>query len=115
MMTAEYRPGSALIVVDVQNDFADPAGALYVPGGDDVVAAVNDEIAAAMSGSQVGRKPIPGSWRRKWMCITAAPASNACFAEAAISSGVTGTGWVAGLVSTPVSEQVTMALSELMR
>ena len=36
MMTAEYRPGSALIVVDVQNDFADPAGALYVPGGDDV-------------------------------------------------------------------------------
>ena len=23
-----YRPGTALIVVDVQNDFADPAGSL---------------------------------------------------------------------------------------
>jgi nicotinamidase/pyrazinamidase len=31
----------------VQNDFADPAGSLYVDGGPDVVVAVNDEIAAA--------------------------------------------------------------------
>ena len=29
-----YRPGTALIVVDVQNDFADPAGSLSVAGGD---------------------------------------------------------------------------------
>ena len=30
-----YGPGSALIVVDVQNDFADPAGSLSVAGGGD--------------------------------------------------------------------------------
>ena len=34
----EYSGRTALIVVDVQNDFADPAGSLYVPGGSDVVA-----------------------------------------------------------------------------
>ena len=46
-MTASYDPSTALIVVDVQNDFADPAGSLYVQGGDAVVGRVNDEIAAA--------------------------------------------------------------------
>ena len=49
-MTTEpttYDASTALIVVDVQNDFADPAGGLYVRGGEDVVALVNDEIAAA--------------------------------------------------------------------
>lgn len=38
---------SALIVVDLQNDFADPRGSLAVPGADRVVAAVNELIAAA--------------------------------------------------------------------
>ena len=28
-----YGPRTALLVVDVQNDFADPSGSLYVPGG----------------------------------------------------------------------------------
>jgi nicotinamidase/pyrazinamidase len=42
-----YDPRTALIVVDVQNDFADPAGSLYVTGGESVVPLVNDEIAAA--------------------------------------------------------------------
>lgn len=46
----EYDPHTALIVVDVQNDFADPAGSLYVAGGDDVVDGVNDQIAAARRG-----------------------------------------------------------------
>ena len=45
-----YDPRTALVVVDVQNDFADPAGSLYVDGGDEIVAAVNDEIAAARAG-----------------------------------------------------------------
>jgi nicotinamidase/pyrazinamidase len=31
---ARFDPRTALIVVDVQNDFADPRGALYVPGGE---------------------------------------------------------------------------------
>jgi nicotinamidase/pyrazinamidase len=42
-----YRPGIALIVVDVQNDFADPAGSLSVAGGADVIPAINGEIALA--------------------------------------------------------------------
>ena len=45
---AAYDERTALIVVDVQNDFADPAGSLYVKGGDQVVDAVNDEVAAAI-------------------------------------------------------------------
>ena len=43
-----YGPHTALIVVDVQNDFADPYGSLSVPGADAVVVAVNREIAAAV-------------------------------------------------------------------
>jgi nicotinamidase/pyrazinamidase len=46
---ARYGPATALLVVDLQNDFADPAGALYVPGGDAIVATVNREIHAALS------------------------------------------------------------------
>jgi nicotinamidase/pyrazinamidase len=43
-----YGPKTALIVVDVQNDFADPDGSLSVPEGETSVAAVNREIAAAL-------------------------------------------------------------------
>jgi nicotinamidase/pyrazinamidase len=42
-----YDSATALLVVDVQNDFADPAGSLYVTGGEHVPAAVNDGIASA--------------------------------------------------------------------
>jgi nicotinamidase/pyrazinamidase len=42
-----YGPTSALIVVDVQNDFADPAGGLSVAGGEEVVPVLNREIARA--------------------------------------------------------------------
>ena len=42
-----YRPGTALVVVDVQNDFADPAGSLSVAGGDAIVPAVSREARAA--------------------------------------------------------------------
>ena len=43
----EYDTVSALVVVDVQNDFADPQGSLYVAGGERIVAAVNREIERA--------------------------------------------------------------------
>jgi nicotinamidase/pyrazinamidase len=46
---AGYDASTALIVVDVQNDFADPAGSLHVPGGERVVDAVNGEIEVARS------------------------------------------------------------------
>jgi nicotinamidase/pyrazinamidase len=46
----EYSESTALVVVDMQNDFADPAGSLYVQGGETIVAAVNAEIAAAVAG-----------------------------------------------------------------
>ena len=42
-----YDSVTALIVVDVQNDFADPAGGLSVGGGDAVVPVINKEIANA--------------------------------------------------------------------
>jgi len=44
-----YDERTALIVTDVQNDFADPKGSLYVRGAEAVVEAVNDEIAAALA------------------------------------------------------------------
>jgi nicotinamidase/pyrazinamidase len=43
----EYDSKTALLVVDVQNDFADPGGSLYVDGGDAVLPVVNAEIAKA--------------------------------------------------------------------
>jgi nicotinamidase/pyrazinamidase len=49
----DYDTKTALIVVDVQNDFADPTGSLYVPAGEDVVARVNEEIAAAVTAGSV--------------------------------------------------------------
>jgi nicotinamidase/pyrazinamidase len=48
-MHGPYGPGAALVVVDVQNDFADPGGSLYVPGGEEIVDAVNAEVAAALA------------------------------------------------------------------
>ena len=42
-----YRPDVALIVVDVQNDFADPGGSLSVRGGADVIPVINGEISLA--------------------------------------------------------------------
>jgi nicotinamidase/pyrazinamidase len=43
----DYDRQTALLVVDVQNDFTDPAGGLYVSGGEDIVDPVNVEVAAA--------------------------------------------------------------------
>ncbi len=44
---AKYDPQTALIVVDMQNDFADPGGSLYVRQGEEVVPVVNREIELA--------------------------------------------------------------------
>ena len=44
-----YDSGTALILVDIQNDFADPAGSLPAPGGMEVVAAANQEIEQAQA------------------------------------------------------------------
>jgi nicotinamidase/pyrazinamidase len=42
-----YEPGTALVAVDVQNDFADPAGGLAVGDGAAILPLLNAEIAAA--------------------------------------------------------------------
>ena len=42
-----YGPSTALIVVDVQNDFADPGGSLYVQEGEKVITPINAEIRKA--------------------------------------------------------------------
>jgi nicotinamidase/pyrazinamidase len=47
-VTQRYDTSTALIVVDVQNDFADPAGSLYVKGAADVVRMVNGESRRAV-------------------------------------------------------------------
>jgi nicotinamidase/pyrazinamidase len=46
-VTQTYDRTTALVVVDVQHDFADPDGGLYVRGGEEVVPVVNAEVAAA--------------------------------------------------------------------
>ncbi|MDQ3973224.1 MAG: isochorismatase family protein [Actinomycetota bacterium] len=43
----DYDERTALLVVDVQNDFADPGGSLYVDGGEEVLRAANREIERA--------------------------------------------------------------------
>jgi nicotinamidase/pyrazinamidase len=44
----DYDPTTALLVVDVQNDFADPDGSLYVVGGEETVPVANVHIEAAL-------------------------------------------------------------------
>lgn len=45
---AAYDETTALLVVDVQNDFADPGGSLYVKDGERVVPFANREIEGAL-------------------------------------------------------------------
>jgi nicotinamidase/pyrazinamidase len=44
----EFDQETALLVVDVQNDFADPAGSLYVQGGEHVIQFINERIGEAV-------------------------------------------------------------------
>ena len=44
-----YDPRTALVVVDVQNDFADPNGSLYVRDGERTLPVLNEEIEAAQA------------------------------------------------------------------
>ena len=46
-----YDARTALVVVDLQNDFADPAGGLAVHGGANIVPIVNGEIQSARAAS----------------------------------------------------------------
>jgi len=46
-MQVGYEPRTALVVVDVQNDFADPAGGLAVPDATAILPLLNAEIDAA--------------------------------------------------------------------
>jgi nicotinamidase/pyrazinamidase len=55
-----FGPGTALVVVDMQNDFADPKGSLYVRGGEDVVGRVNDLI------EQAQRAGAPVVYTQDW-------------------------------------------------
>ena len=47
---SRYDERSALVVVDLQNDFADPAGSLSVAGGEAIVPIVNEAVRAARDG-----------------------------------------------------------------
>lgn len=49
-MTAPgFDSTTALVVVDVQHDFADPSGSLYVRGGEEIVAGIAGQIRAALA------------------------------------------------------------------
>ena len=53
-MVAGYDPRTALVVVDVQNDFADPDGSLFVRDAESVIDVTNGEITrAAAAGALV--------------------------------------------------------------
>ena len=53
MSTSRYDASTALIVVDMQNDFAHPDGSLFVTGGDTLLETVNREIADARTAGGV--------------------------------------------------------------
>ncbi|MFO7299449.1 MAG: isochorismatase family protein [Actinomycetes bacterium] len=48
-----YDNRTALVVVDVQNDFADPGGSLYVPGGEESIEFVNGQVTEARQAGAV--------------------------------------------------------------
>ncbi|HKE54539.1 MAG TPA: isochorismatase family protein [Actinomycetota bacterium] len=50
MASIAYDPKTALVIVDVQNDFAHRDGGLYVEGGEDVVPIINHAIEEAREG-----------------------------------------------------------------
>ena len=50
---ADYDERTALVVVDVQNDFAHPDGSLYVDGAAGAIARTNEEIARALEGGSL--------------------------------------------------------------
>lgn len=47
---SRYDEHTALVIVDLQNDFADAAGGLSVAGGEAIVPIVNDQLRAAAEG-----------------------------------------------------------------
>jgi nicotinamidase/pyrazinamidase len=49
----EYDASTALIVVDMQNDFGHPDGTLFVEGGDQLVEPINNEISGAAQAGAV--------------------------------------------------------------
>ncbi|MBE7162031.1 MAG: isochorismatase family protein [Williamsia herbipolensis] len=52
-MTQQYTPDTGLVVVDMQHDFADPSGALYVRGGEQLAAPIGREVEAATAAGAV--------------------------------------------------------------
>lgn len=61
MSTAiEYGPRTGLLVVDVQNDFADSSGSLYVQDGEKVVPIINREIDRAQAAG------VPVVYTKDW-------------------------------------------------
>ncbi|MFK8023155.1 MAG: isochorismatase family protein [Ilumatobacter sp.] len=49
-ITGGYTATTALVVVDMQNDFGHPDGSLFVDGAADIVGPINDEIERANAG-----------------------------------------------------------------
>ncbi|HKH25992.1 MAG TPA: isochorismatase family protein [Acidimicrobiia bacterium] len=56
----DYTEGTALLVVDVQNDFSDPSGNLYVQDGEQVVPVINREVDRAQEAG------VPVVYTKDW-------------------------------------------------
>lgn len=56
----QYGPEVALLVIDLQNDFATAEGSLYVRGGEEIVDAVNAQVATAVAAGS------PVFWTQDW-------------------------------------------------
>ncbi len=60
---ARYDGKTALLVVDMQNDFADPEGSLYVAGGEDGYSGFS--VRDPESGRSSSWRPRPSCWPEK--------------------------------------------------
>lgn len=55
-----FQENQALVIVDCQNDFADPNGSLYVKGGEEIAVAINEIVIEA------GRRGVPVFYTQDW-------------------------------------------------
>src|ERR1700712_2616414 len=49
MTTPAFDQTTALIVVDMQHDFADPSGSLYVSGGEQILSGITEQIQGTLA------------------------------------------------------------------
>ena len=59
-----FDPTVALIVVDIQNDFADPEGSLYVAGGEEILPELWARAGRPDLARDTGLRAAQSAWQR---------------------------------------------------